>query len=101
MKRAIYANEADLLNVALFGLTAREWREANPDKEGNIRDHASLELLVVLSNLESINSVLIHQGLSQADRLTQLNGIAITQMKSLTGASAIKRLVGPVVKEKE
>jgi KilA domain-containing protein len=96
---AIYANEADLLNVALFGVTAREWREANPAKEGNIRDYASLEQLVVLSNLESINSVLIHQGLPQADRLPQLNGIAITQMKSLTGTSAIKRLAGPVVKE--
>lgn len=96
---AIYANEADLLNVALFGVTAREWRDANPDKEGNIRDHASLEQLVVLSNLESINSVLIHQGLFQADRLAQLNGIAITQMKSLAGVSVIKRLVGPIVKE--
>jgi hypothetical protein len=95
---AIYANEADLLNVALFGVTAREWRETNPDKVGNIRDHSSLEQLVVLSNLESINSVLIHQGLSQADRLAQLNGIAITQMKSLTGIGVIKRLAGPVVK---
>lgn len=93
---AIYANEADLLNVALFGITAREWREANPDKEGNIRDHASLEQLVVLSNLESINSVLIHQGLTQHERLSQLNEIAITQMKSLTGASGIKRLSGPI-----
>lgn len=93
---AIYANEADLLNVALFGVTAREWREANLDKEGNIRDHATLEQLVVLSNLESINSVLIHQGLAQQDRLSQLNEIAITQMKSLTGANAIKRLTGPV-----
>ncbi len=95
---AIYANEADLLNVALFGVTAREWRDANPDKAGNIRDHASLEQLVVLSNLESINSVLIHQRLLQADRLAQLNDIAITQMKSLTGANAIKRLTGPVVR---
>lgn len=93
---AIYANEADLLNVALFGVTAREWREANLDKEGNIRDHATLEQLVVLSNLESINSVLIHQGHAQQDRLSQLNEIAITQMKSLTGANAIKRLTGPV-----
>jgi hypothetical protein len=93
---AIYANEADLLNVALFGVTAREWREANPDKEGNIRDYASLEQLVVLSNLESINSVLIHQGLTQQSRLSQLNEIAITQMTSLAGASAIKRLTGPV-----
>lgn len=93
---AIYANEADLLNVALFGMTAREWREDNPDKEGNIRDHASLEQLVVLSNLESINSVLIHQGLAQHDRISQLNDIAITQMKSLTGTSAIKKLSGPI-----
>ncbi len=93
---AIYANEADLLNVALFDMTAREWRDANPEKDGNIRDHATLEQLVVLSNLESINSVLIHQGLTQQDRLSQLNDIAITQMKSLTGASAIKRLTGPV-----
>lgn len=91
----IYASEADLLNVALFGMTAREWRDANPDKDGNIRDHATLEQLVVLSNLESINSVLIHQGLLPQGRLSQLNGIAITQMKSLTGASAIKRLTGP------
>lgn len=96
---AIYANEADLLNVALFGMTAREWREADPDKEGNIRDHATLEQLVVLSNLESINSVLIHQGLAQQDRLSQLNEIAITQMKSLTSAHAIKRLAGPITKE--
>lgn len=93
---AIYANEADLLNVALFGMTAREWRDANPDREGNIRDHATLEQLVVLSNLESINSVLIHQGLASQDRLAQLNTIAITQMKSLTGTSAIRQLGGPV-----
>jgi len=89
---AIYANEADLLNVALFGMTAREWRDANPDKDGNIRDHASLEQLVVLSNLESINSVLIHQGLPQAERLIQLNGIAITQMKSLAGHVSLRQL---------
>lgn len=88
----IYATEADLLNVALFGITAREWRDANPDKEGNLRDHATLEQLVVLSNLESINAVLIHQGLPQSDRLPQLNNIAITQMKSLTRAVAIKQL---------
>lgn len=94
---AIYANEADLLNVALFGVTAREWRDANPDKEGNIRDYASLEQLVVLSNLESINSVLIHQGLLQAERLTQLNGIAITQMKSLSGHASLKQLAGSSV----
>jgi hypothetical protein len=81
-----------LLNVALFGLTAREWRDTHPDTDGNLRDHATLEQLVVLSNLESINAVLIHQGLPQVDRLTQLNSIAIVQMKSLAGSSAIKRL---------
>jgi len=79
----MYANEADLLNVALFGITAKQWREINPNADGNIIDMATIEQLVVLSNLESINSVLIHQGLSQTDRLIQLNKVAITQMKSL------------------
>jgi hypothetical protein len=88
----VYASEADLLNVALFGMTASEWRAANPDKAGNIRDYATLEQLVVLSNMESINALLIRQGLSQSKRLTQLNGTAITQMKSLIGASLTKRL---------
>jgi hypothetical protein len=88
----IYANEADILNMALFGRTAKEWRDKNPDKEGNIRDEATLEQLVVLSNLESINSVLIHQGISQSDRLMQLNKIAITQMKSLVQNSNMKKL---------
>jgi hypothetical protein len=87
-----YATEADLLNVALFGITAAAWRDANPSLEGNIRDHASIEQLVVLSNLESINAVLIHQGLSQKDRLLQLNQIAITQMKSLVNAKGLKGL---------
>ena len=88
----IYANEADMLNVALFGMTAKEWREANPKAEGNIRDEANIEQLVVLSNIESINAVLIHQGLQQSDRLKQLNSIAITQMKSLMNSSVIKKL---------
>jgi hypothetical protein len=88
----IYANEADLLNVALFGITAKHWREANPGKNGNIRDEATLEQLVVLSNLESINAVLIHQGLSQSERLLQLNKTAITQMKSLLQNQNIKKL---------
>lgn len=79
----VYANEADLLNVALFGMTAKEWRDANPDKIGNLRDEASIEQLVVLSNLESINAMLIHQGLSQSQRITELNAMAITQMQSL------------------
>jgi len=88
----VYASEADLLNVALFGKTAREWREANPDSEGNIRDYASLEQLVVLTNLESINAVLIRQGLPQNERLIKLNAVAITQMKSLLSNQSIKRL---------
>ena len=90
----IYASEADLLNVALFGLTAAQWRAANADFSGNMRDFASLEQLVVLSNLESINAVLIHQGLEQTVRLTQLNDIAISQMQSLLGNSMVKRLTG-------
>ena len=87
-----YATEADLLNVALFGITAAAWRDANPTLEGNIRDHATIEQLVVLSNLESINAVLIHQGLIQKERLLQLNQIAITQMKSLVNAKSLKKL---------
>ena len=79
----IYANEADLLNVALFGMTAKEWRDRDGEKDGNIRDYASLIQLVVLSNLESINALLISQNLTQAERLFQLNNVAITQIKSL------------------
>ena len=88
----VYANEADLLNVALFGKTAKKWRDQNPDTEGNVRDAATLEQLVVLSNLESINAVLIHQGLNQPERLLQLNKVAITQMRSLVNSSQIKKL---------
>ena len=88
----VYASEADLLNVALFGMTATQWRQANPDQSGNMRDIATLEQLVVLSNMESINAVLIHQGLSAPERLTQLNAIAITQMRSLVGLGVIKQL---------
>ena len=88
----VYANEADLLNVALFGITAKQWRDANPKADGNIRDMATLEQLVVLSNLESIHAVLIHQGLQQPERLFQLNKIAITQMKSLVGNKSIQKL---------
>jgi hypothetical protein len=89
---AVYASEADLLNVALFGQTAKQWRDAHPDAEGNIRDHAPLEQLVVLTNLESLNSVLVRQGLPQPERLAMLNGIAITQMRTLLTASSVKRL---------
>ncbi|MBK7889181.1 MAG: KilA-N domain-containing protein [Bacteroidetes bacterium] len=88
----VYADEADLLNVALFGITAKQWREANTSAKGNIRDEATLEQLVVLSNMESINAVLIHQNLPQSERIKQLNSIAITQMKSLLGSKSIKKL---------
>ena len=87
-----YAEEADLLNVALFGMTAKQWRIANPDLKGNLRDEATLEQLVVLSNLESINALLIQQQLAQSDRLVQLNKVAITQMRSLTEHKNLKRL---------
>ena len=88
----VYANEADLLNMALFGKTAHQWRSENPKSKGNIRDEASIEQLVVLSNMESINAVLIHNGLNQPDRLIQLNKMAITQMKSLLQNTSIKKL---------
>jgi hypothetical protein len=89
-----YASEADLLNVALFGRTAAQWREQNPGQEGNMRDDASLEQLVVLSNMESINALLIRQELPQSERLKQLNAVAITQMRSLTGNRELKKVEG-------
>lgn len=79
----IYAEEADVLNVALFGITAKQWREKNPDSKGNIRDYASLNELICLSNMENINAVLINDGVSQKDRLIKLNQIAIQQMQIL------------------
>lgn len=88
----IYATEADVLNMALFGQTAATWRTNNKTKEGNIRDHATLEQLVVLTNLESINAVLIRQGLPQSERLQKLNEIAISQIKSLLNSTGMKRL---------
>jgi hypothetical protein len=91
----IYASEADLLNMALFGMTAAQWRTVSPDAQGNMRDEATLEQLVVLSNLESINAVLIHQGLGASERLTQLNQIAISQMKSLLNSTQLKKLSQP------
>ena len=81
-----------MLNVALFGMTAAQCRDATPDKDGNMRDHATLEQLVVLSNMESINALLTHQGLPQSERLIQLNSSAIAQMKLLVNASLTKRL---------
>jgi KilA-N domain len=88
----VYANEADILNVALFGKTAKEWRSSFSDKQGNIRDYATLEQLVVLTNLESINSVFIRQGLSQSERLVKLNETARTQMKSLLYHRLVKKI---------
>jgi hypothetical protein len=88
----VYATEADLLNVALFGQTAKQWRHAHPEAEGNLRDHAPLEQLVVLTNLESLNAVLIRQGLPPSERLLKLNEIAITQMRTLLANLNVKRL---------
>jgi hypothetical protein len=88
----IYANEADLLNVALFGMTAQQFKEQNPLLEGNIRDQATLEQLVILSNMESVNALLIQQGLASQDRILQLNKVAITQMKSLLDSKQLKFL---------
>lgn len=92
--RQVYANEADVLNMALFGMTAKQWRDNNPEKSGNIRDDGTIEQLVVLSNLESLNAVFINQGLSQHDRLQKLNEVAIQQMKSLVNNHNINKLNG-------
>ena len=82
-KSFVYADEADMLNVAMFGKTAREWREENPDLKGNIRDYASINQLICLSNMENLNAVFINEGLAQSERLEKLNKIAIQQMKVL------------------
>jgi hypothetical protein len=90
-----YASEADVLNVALFGQTAKQWRDANPKLEGNMRDHATIEQLLVLANIEGMNAEFIHMALPQSDRLKRLNQIAIRQMQTLTlGPSAHRRLQG-------
>ena len=88
----VYANEADILNVALFGKTAKQWRDENPKLEGNIRDYATIEQLLVLANIESMNAEFIRMKLSQSERLVKLNEIAIIQLKSLTGNPIIKKL---------
>jgi hypothetical protein len=90
----VYASEADVLNVALFGITARQWRDKNAGKTGNIRDYATVTQLICLSNLESLNAMLINEGLAQPDRLKKLNRIAIHQMSLLTEHSGVKRLEG-------
>ena len=81
----IYAEEADVLNVAMFGMTAKQWREANPELKGNIRDYATINELICLSNMENINAVLINDGVPQNERLVKLNQIAIQQMRVLNG----------------
>ena len=87
-----YATEADILNVALFGQTARQWRDANPKLEGNMRDYAGIEQLLVLANIEGMNAEFIHMALTQGERLKRLNEIAIRQMKTLTTAVNLKAL---------
>jgi len=89
---AIYADEADVLNVALFGMTAKEWRTKNPDLKGNIRDYASINELICLSNMENINAVLINDSIPQKERLLRLNKIAIQQMTILVEVQGRKLL---------
>lgn len=91
---AVYANEADLLNVALFNQTAKQWRDSNPKLEGNMREYATVEQLLVLANIEGMHAEFIHMGLPQGERLKRLNEIAIRQMQVLTATSAIKQLKG-------
>jgi hypothetical protein len=88
----IYASEADVLNMALFGQTAKEWREQHQEDDGNLRDYADVTQLVVLANLESLNAELIRQGIPPSERLLALNRTAITQMKSLTSNPSLKKL---------
>lgn len=88
----IYASEADVLNVALFGQTAAEWRKANPEAKGNMRDYATIEQLLVLANLENANAMFIENGMEQGERAVTLNQLAIKQLKTLSEAASIKRL---------
>ncbi len=89
----IYANEADVLNMAMFGMTAKQWREANPELKGNIRDYATINELICLSNMESLNAVFLEQGLSQQERLIKLNKIAIHQMTVLENESGNRKML--------
>jgi len=90
----VYANEADVLNMALFGMTAKQWREANPGEKGNVRDFANAAQLVCLANLESLNALLIKEGIEQSDRLRKLNSVAIEQMRVLAEDAGIRQLKG-------
>lgn len=87
----IYANEADVLNVTMFGMTAKQWREANPELTGNIRDYATINELICLSNMENLNAVFIEQGMPQSKRLVKLNQIAIQQMSILESGNNYNR----------
>ncbi len=89
----IYANEADVLNVAMFGVTAKQWRDAHPDLKGNIRDYATINELICLSNMENLNAVFIGQGMMQSERLVKLNQIAIHQMRVLEGGDNDRKLL--------
>lgn len=91
----IYANEADVLNVAMFGMTAKQWRTANPNLKGNIRDYASINELICLSNMENLNAVFIEQGMPQSERLIKLNQIAIHQISVLESSGADRKLLDP------
>ena len=97
---SIYASEADVLNVAMFGMTAQEWRSANPDKKGNIRDYATITELICLANMEAINSEYINEQIPQAERLMKLNRIAISQMQILSEVSGRKLLADTTESEK-
>jgi len=88
----VYADEADMLNMALFGITAKQWREKNPDLKGNMRDYANVSQLVCLSNLESLNAVFINEGMPQSERLAKLNAVAINQMRILIEDDGVKQL---------
>ena len=90
----IYATEADVLNMALFGMTAKQWRDGNPDKTGNIRDYANGAQLVCLANMESLNAHFINEGVVQSERLARLNQVAIQQMRALIGEQSLRRLKG-------
>ena len=89
----IYANEADVLNVAMFGMTAKQWRDSNPDHKGNIRDYASINGLICLSNMENLNALFIEQGMPQSERLLNLNKIAIHQMNILESSENNRHLL--------
>lgn len=89
----IYANEADVLNVAMFGMTAKQWRETNPDLKGNIRDYATINELICLSNMENLNAVFIGQGMPQGERLVELNRVAIHQMSVLESGDNDRKLL--------